>query len=197
MNRSGFTLVELLVAMAIFGLVAVMAFGGLNTVMNTREAVKVQSEELKRLQLAYRLIEQDFEQALDRPVRDPLGDERGALLAQGASAQLLELTRDGWTNPTGQPRTSLQRIQYGLFDAQLLRRYWIVLDQAQDSEPVERALLDGVERVEIRFRDGEGQWHDQWPPVNVEGAPGLPSAAEMTLELQQWGELRWLFRMAG
>ena len=182
--------------MAIFALIAVMAYGGLNTIMNTRAAVQAQADELKRLQLAYRLIQQDFQQISNRPIRDALGDERGAVLALGASAQLLELTRNGWRNPTGQARSSFQRVQYGLVDEELLRRHWLVLDQAQDSEPVERVMLEGVKEIEIRYMDSDQEWHAQWPPANKEGQT-VPLAAEVNLESTHWGELRWLFRVAG
>jgi general secretion pathway protein J len=193
----GFTLIELLIAMAIFAVVAMMAYGGLNTVMSTRVVVQQQAEALKRLQLAYRMMQQDLEQAVNRPIRDTLGGERGALLALGANTELLELTRNGWRNPINQPRSSLQRVQYGLVDEELRRRYWLVLDQAQDSEPVEQTLLDGVQRVEIRYMDSGRQWYDQWPPPNAQGPIGIPRAAEVNLELENWGKLRWLFRLAG
>lgn len=193
----GFTLIELLIAMAIFALVAVMAYGGLNNIMNTRVAVQEQADELKTLQLAYRMIQQDLEQAVNRPIRDALGDQREAFRAQGDTLELLELTRMGWRNPTGQPRSSMQRVQYGVLDEELIRRYWLVLDQPQDSEPVERTLLEGVENIEVRYMDANQEWHAQWPPLNVEQPAPLPSAAEVNIELQNWGELRWLYRLAG
>ncbi len=192
----GFTLIELLIAMAIFALIAVMAYGGLNSIMNTRVAVQEQADELKRLQLAYRILQEDLQLISNRPIRDSLGDERGAVLALGASAQLLELTRNGWRNPTGQARSSFQRVQYGLVDEELLRRHWLVLDQAQDSASIERVLLDGVKELEIRYMDSDREWHTQWPPANKEDQI-LPLAAEVNLESTHWGELRWLFRIAG
>jgi general secretion pathway protein J len=194
---AGFTLIELLVALAIFAVVALLAYGGLNSVLEARTVVAAQAEELTRLQRGYRWLQQDIEQLVARPVRDAYGDTRGALLSLGTSGELLELTRGGWRNPTGQARASLQRVQYGLADGKLLRRHWLVLDQVQSSEPVERELLSGVRHIEIRFMDAERNWHQQWPPANVQGDPGLPLAAEVNLETDQWEALRWLFRLPG
>lgn len=194
---AGFTLIELLVALAIFAVVALLAYGGLNSVLQARATVAAQAEELTRLQRGYHWLQQDIEQVVARPVRDAYGDTRGALLSLGTSGELLELTRGGWRNPTGQARASLQRVQYGLVDGRLLRRHWLVLDQVQGSEPVERELLNGVQRIEIRFMDADRNWHEQWPPANVEGDTGLPLAAEVNVVMDQWEELRWLFRLPG
>ena len=82
-------------------------------------------------------------------------------------------------------------------DGALIRDQWLVLDPAQDSAVLARPLLEeGVESVFIKFYDDQGQWHDAWPPVNEEN-PGLPRLAEVTIETERWGTLRWLFRFPG
>jgi len=70
-----------------------------------------------------------------------------------------------------------------------------VLDRAQDSEPLDRDLLEGVESLELRWLDADGDWQPQWPPPNVPENAGLPRAAEVELRLADRGELRWLFRL--
>ncbi|WJW75225.1 type II secretion system minor pseudopilin GspJ [Thiohalobacter sp. IOR34] len=195
MRMRGFTLLELLVAMAIFALLAMLAYGGLNNVLMTRAGVEAQAEALKRLQLGYRWLQRDLEQAVLRPVRDSLGDSRPALLAGGSFGTLLALTREGWSNPAGQPRSHLQRVVYRLEEDRLLRAYWPALDRAPGAEPLEAVLLEGVSRVELRFLDPAGEWRPQWPPANQQGEAGLPRAVELIVETDAWGALRWLFRL--
>ena len=191
---TGFTLLELLVALAIFALLAVMAYGGLASVLNTRAASDVHADELRALEFTFRNLQRDIEQWVPRDVRDPYGDSRPALRGGPAYGVLLELTRGGWRNPAGLQRSTLQRVSYRLQDGALIRDQWLVLDPAQDSAVLAQPLLEeGVESVFIKFYDGQGQWHDAWPPLNVQN-PGTPRLAEVTIETERWGRLRWLFR---
>ncbi|WP_297527170.1 type II secretion system minor pseudopilin GspJ [Thiohalobacter sp.] len=194
-RHGGFTLIELLVALAIFAVLALLAYGGLNTVMSTRAAVAEQAEALGRLQLLYRRLERDLTQAVDRPVRDAFGDRRPALLGH-LDGNLVELTRAGWRNPAGQPRSELRRVVWRLTDdGGLERAGWWALDRVQGEAPRRERLGEGIERAEVRFLDEADAWHEEWPPRNRPQAPALPRAVELILETEGYGELRWLFRL--
>ncbi len=197
-RQSGFTLVELLVAMAIFAIISVLALGGLNAVATQQSLTRAKLEELARLQRAFEYLYRDFSQVYPRPVRDELGQDReAALLADGRQDYLLRLTRGGWRNPAGLPRGSLQRVQYRLEAGQLMREYWPVLDRPLGMEPYSEVLLDGVDRLAIEFLDADGQWREQWPPLNALNDPALPRprAVRLTLELDGWGEIQRLVEM--
>jgi general secretion pathway protein J len=193
----GFTLLELLVALAIFSVVAVLAYGGLGTVLEQQRLTEESAERLGVLQKTYLIIQRDMEQAVPRPVRDEFGDQQ-SLLIGGASG--LELTRGGWPNPLGHPRSSLQRVGYSLEDQQLVRHSWLVLDRAQDSTPLHQTLARDISRFELRYLDGQNSWQEQWPADDTAAAPQtplleLPRAVEVTIEHDYFGEIRWLFRM--
>ena len=72
-RQRGFTLLELLVALAIFALVSVMAYGGLASVLDQQFATDEIAGQLARLQKTYLLLQRDFEQLVPRPVRDEYG----------------------------------------------------------------------------------------------------------------------------
>ena len=195
----GFTLLELLVALAIFSVVAVLAYGGLGTVLEQQGLTEENAERLGVLQKTYLIIERDIEQAVPRPVRDQFGDVQ-TLLVGGAAG--LEFTRGGWPNPLGHPRSSLQRIGYSLEDQELVRHSWLVLDRAQDSEALHQTLAGDITRFELRYLDGQDSWREQWPGEDATGnsetpALELPRAVEVTLEHEYFGEIRWLFRLPG
>ena len=78
-RRGGFTLLELLVSLAIFALLATMAYTALNMVLNMRKEVEKRADRLTELQTAFMVMERDIEQAIARPIRDDLGDEQAAL----------------------------------------------------------------------------------------------------------------------
>ena len=196
MKQKGFTLVELLVAVAIFAVVAMVAYGGLNSVMNTSRMSAGETKRLDNLQRTFLQMASDFEQAVDRSVRDDLGDDSAAMVYTSAPLSL-QLTRAGWVNPAEQLRSSLQRVNYVLEQDRLLRLYWNDLDRLQGATVRRRLLLEHVDEFEIRFLDSSSNWQDQWPPLSAEGGGGLPRAIEVKLKLPDWGELRRVYALPG
>lgn len=194
MNRQrGFTLLELLVALAIFALIGAAAYSGLASVLATRQALAADSARLQQLQLAFGWLRRDIEQAAPRPVRDSTGSEQPALLGNDHDGTVLELTRDGRDNPLNLPRSALERLGYRLQDGRLLRLSWPVLDGAAADAVQTSRLLDQVESLQFRFLDGTGRWLDHWPPASDSPLARLPRAIELQLTVSGWGRLRRLF----
>lgn len=198
-RESGFTLLELVVAIAIFGLMSAMAYGGLNSVLKTRDHADLQADRLAEVQKAFTIIGRDVEQAINRPARDNYGGEMLPLLGGGYGSAVLELSRNGRRNPMGQLRSSLQRVAYQLADGELQRQSWRVLDRSIDSEPQTARLLTKVKTVELRFMNKDHEWEPQWPSITTlpGDPPTLPLAVEMTLELEDWGRLSRILEVAG
>jgi general secretion pathway protein J len=197
-SSAGFTLLELLVALAIFSLLAVMSYNGLKIVLDQQAATEVQAEALAELQKVYLLLQRDVEQVVPRPIRDEYGDEQPAL----AGGDALQLTRGGWSNPAGRLRSSLQRVGYAFEDGQLVRYSWGVLDRAQDSEPQRQPLIGDIGEMTIRYLDGKNEWQDRWPNPLASGdgtavMTALPRAVEITLDHEKFGPLVWVFRLPG
>lgn len=196
---AGFTLLEMLVAIAVFAIMAAMAYGGLMSVLHTRHDTTAHMERLTQLQTAYMDMERDLQEVTPRPIRDQLGSPEPALMGGTGAGVVVEATRGGYQNPAGLRRSTLQRVAYRLQDGRLIRDTWTVLDRAQDSAPQETDLLDDVQSVDIRFMDQHQQWQDTWPPPGTGQTPvglvSLPTAVEVVMELKDWGHIRWLFRL--
>jgi general secretion pathway protein J len=196
-QQNGFTLLELLVAMGIFAVLAAMAYSGLNSVMTARQVTNQHADRLAQLQMAFLWLGRDVEQAVDRSIRDEYGDVQPAMLGVETGRYQLELTHTGWRNPAGRARSNLQRVAYGIRDGALVRAYWNVLDRAQDSQPLESVLLDEVDKLELRFLDEKSKWRDSWPGGQLGSRPSTvpPKAVEVTLETKAEGRITRLFRV--
>ncbi len=193
-KQRGFTLLELIIAISIFGVIMVMAYGALRHIADTAHHLEQRSEQLADLQRAFFIISKDFQLLADRKIRDQFGDEQPALRVDDEGR--VEFTRSGWRNPLGQLRSSLQRVAYHLEEGVLYRDYWRVLDRAQDSEPLRTDLIKNVEKFEVELLPPKGEeWASTWPPYNnnPEQVPAsLPKMVKVTLGLKGVGDV-WRF----
>lgn len=194
----GFTLLELLVSMAIFAIIGVMAMGGLNSILTQQAQTKIQLQRLQQVQRAIRLITADLAEASPRAVRDELGSGIQPPFATGVGTNdLIVLTRDGWRNPFAiQRRGTLQRVQYRLESGKLLREYWRVLDRTLTEPPRSQTLLEDVDSIDLQFLDNgspanpAGELQPQWPPIQTKSGTAAsvrPRAVKLQLRLKQWG----------
>lgn len=199
-QQSGFTLLELVVAVAIFAVMYTIAASGLSSALKSREGVEAQAERLAELQKGMLIFSRDVEQAVNRPIRDAYADEKAALVGNSFGSEILEFTRGGLRNPANYDRSHLQRVGYVLQEGELWRLTWSRLDRSLDSEPRMAKLLGGVTSIELRFLGRNNQWQGYWPPPDS-GDPNatpepLPRAIEINLELEDWGKIRRLLRVA-
>ena len=198
-RQTGFTLLELLVAVGVFAILGVLAYGGLNSVLATQAHSKLEADRLKALQMSMRYLQRDIEQFVNRPVRDKFGDKRPALIV--GDEPILELTHAGWRNPAGLLRSQLQRITYHLNEEDtLVRMTWPLLDGTNVEELLQTPLLNEVEKVDIRVLDEDGEWQKRWPPLNETAANQVetlppPVALEITLTVHPWGDIRRLIAL--
>jgi len=197
----GFTLLELLVAVAVFAILSAMAYGGLRNVIDNSQQTESAMQRLQQVQLTMLNISRDFTQLSSRSIRDEYGNSSNYILTGQGADIFIEFTRGGRRNPAELLRSHLQRVAYRLEENRLSRLHWPHLDRTQEMEPYESVLLEDVETVGIRFLDSNNEWQNEWPPLDATGLPGADTvtliAIEFTLELQDWGELVRIFKVSG
>lgn len=208
--HSGFTLIEVLIAMAITAFVSVLSYQTLSTAIAGIESARDSSERLHEINRAFTVVSRDVRQITNRPVVDEFGQLASAVSGGPLARDPLRVTRSGWHNSTGAPRSTLQRVAYRVEEGQLIRLTYPVLDRTTAIEPTETVLLDGVDNLEFRFLPSINElevdrdqvidrrlWQENWLAevgfTNLIISP--PAAIEMRITLSDWGELERLYVM--
>lgn len=158
-KRSGFTLLEMVIAMAIFAVIMIIVMGGLNMVMRAQEKVSVRAKRLGEIQMAMAVLSRDLRQIVPRPIRDNNGELKDALIVDRTNPIRLEFTTGGLANPQATyQRSTLQRVGYGLDKTWLVRYSWPVLDRVANTVSSERHLLNGVVGFDIQYMNVRGEF---------------------------------------
>ncbi|GGA88725.1 type II secretion system protein J [Neiella marina] len=197
MNQRGFSLLEILVAVAIFSIIGIASYGTLTTVQKADVRSQQYADDFERLQRALWVMERDFMQATVRQVRID-GDAPSTVLfahtrGRGETdSDTVAFTRAGWLNPFNQlPRGEVQGVVYRVEENQLQRLHTLYPDQATGIEPHTRVLIEDIESFKVRLYVGDS-WVENW---NKERA--LPKAVEVTVTSKAFGAIRRVFLMTG
>ena len=195
--QQGFTLIELIIAIAIFSLIGLSSTLILNGVLTANETSMRHGDVMANMQRGLLFMRRDFEQIQARGITDEFGNEQATVVGQGF---VVEFTHNGWSNPlpSYHRRSSLQRVRYRLEEDVLIREYWPNLDRAQNSLPLKANLLHSIKRFVVRYYDPQDkQWLEQWPPLEPERKRELPAVIEVLVESETLGEIRRLYGTVG
>ena len=188
---NGFTLFEMVIAVSIFALMGVIAFGGLGQMTRTGQAVADANDRLSDLQFAVVYFNREWIQVSPRRIRNQFGDEEPNI---DIDDNVITFTRSGWSNLLGQRRSTLQRVQYLLLDNKFVRRHWRSLDQGIAEQPIQTVLLENVESMEVVFQDVLGKSIEEWPR-EAGSDNGEPILLMFRLELPDMGEITRLLEV--
>jgi len=195
-NQQGFTLLEVLIAVAIFALISLAGFTILNTVLQSEERSKQRIARINEIQRAFLIMERDFLQITRRTIRvDGEKPLAGYIHTEqnnfSASSQAIAFVRSGWTNPgLLMPRGDLQSVAYRLNDNVLERLHFNFVDAVVGQEPKVRPLLSKVKELDFAYYDGK-KWQKQLRKNSI------PMAIAIELELEDYGNIRREFLVAG
>lgn len=171
--EDGFTLVEMLVALVIFSLLATAGVGILRSSLNTQSAVDARLSDLGRIGRLHALLSSDLGQAVDRPTRAS-GGTRPAFTGDPSAMQLVSA---GWSNLDGGARSELQRVEWRLTGNALNRTGFPQLD-GSDAGATSATLVRDLGSASLRYRMLDGSWASSFRSSELEP---LPSAVELTL----------------
>lgn len=190
---SGFTLIEILIALFIFAILSTIAAIGLRSVIRSYRHVSVTQQRWQRLLIAETLLRQDVSQIVMRSIMNADAHQEPPLMSLNNG---FVFTRNGVINPFDRfPRSDLQRVGYVLQDHQLIRLTWQAFDLGfTKKKPDQRVLLKNVEDMNVTFIDNHGKTSSQWPLAygsnqQVSSLSILPKAIKVTVLLRHQGRL--------
>ncbi|MCE0493859.1 type II secretion system minor pseudopilin GspJ [Vibrio salinus] len=196
-RNQGFTLIEMLVAVAILAMLSLLAYQILYQVQISNDVSEKKSQQINTLQKAIIVLDSDFRQIADRKFRtngaessdQKLFWEDGLLGKQGKS---LLFTRLGWGNHQWQfPRGEVIKVGYRLNAGKLERLWWRYPDTVVGDTGNVTTVLDGVSAFDVRFYY-DGKWLNHWDKEDV-----LPAALSVRLMLDDYGKIERTYLVAG
>jgi general secretion pathway protein J len=193
----GLTLIELLVALAIFSVLSGVAYRALTVVLESRGRIEQETAKWRELAMFFARVEQDFAAAAPRSIRDTGQRNVPAFMGNAAGPRLQEgmvlLTRTGFAADPAAVDPA-RRVGYRLRGGMVELLTWNVLDQAPTSVPRANGVLHGVQAMELRYLDRRGQSHATWPPAGLrDAATAIPAGVELAVTLTSGERITRLF----
>ena len=186
-RERGFTLVEMLIALAIFGMITAAGVTLLGLAARTQESADARLAEVGALRRLSALMTADLALATPRIHRDAAGAPQAAFAgASGEQSEALLLFARAGDEERGAARDG-----WRLRERRLERLAFARLDGAAPAVAI--PVVDGVTSARLRYRDREGDWRDAWDPTDP---TQLPRALALDLATDDHGEVRLLFLVA-
>jgi len=205
-KQQGFTLLEIIIAMAIAALIGVGAMELLNSATTAHRNIQEQGERYNQIERAFLFLSNDIQQLAPRNFRDEFGDTKNNLTSDDSIGKThLSFTRLGRRNPALLARSNLEKLTYLVDDVPpdylkndpVLKSNWLKRisyafpDGMAADQGLARVLLDDVESIKAEFFDGE-EWTDYWPVDDGQGITSsstvnLPVAVKISLDLKDLG----------
>lgn len=168
-SRAGFSLVEMLVALTIFALIAGTGVGLLRASVDTQAAVDGRLADVGELGRLHALLAGDLGQAVDRP-----GQPGDRPQFQGEASRMA-FTRAGWSNLDGSARSDLQQVAWRFGQGELVRTGH---DRTAPDKGIDAVFAKDLASAAIRYRRFDGSWV---PAFTSSPEEPLPAAVELTL----------------
>jgi general secretion pathway protein J len=206
LRNRGFTLLELLVAIAILAVVGALGYRGLNSVLEAEARLQSESRRWSDIALLFSQLSEDLTMAVGRTARDAAGLTGPALALTGGAAPAVDAgsaMASGGTTVAGADaqlvvtrlgigegaagQSAPRRVGYRLRDGALEYLVWPDLDAAPGTAPAAYELLGGVADLKWQALDLDGRWGSVWPASG--SADTLPRAVSVRVTLADGSEI--------
>lgn len=182
----GFTLIEILIALTIFSIMATITSSVLYAVFQSRDKTISHAVKLSEVQMAFVLIERDLTQIVNHPIKTALTKESAVL----GEENIIHFTRGGIVNPLNSKKEStFNRVIYLLENGIFLRKNQMAVNTNQTISHYEKILLTDITELRFNYIDANNQVLSHW--YNKK----LPKAIRITIKTKQWGKLSQIYSL--
>jgi len=190
-QSAGFTLLEVLVAIGVFSVVAIISYSTLDTYIDQRERLTEHYGKLERLQRLFILLERDIQFSVGRTVRNG-GEKLPAIMSEQADVLIaMTVAQADVQSAAG---VSLKRVEWQFDGKELVRSQWNVLDHNGNIEPAQLLVSEEIENIEFSyFLYSENQGMDS--RTSLENGE-FPAGIELNLTLTSGASYRRVFVVA-
>lgn len=194
-RQRGFTLLEVLVAIAVFAMLSLSAYQVMNGVLLSDQQSQDHNARLQEIQRAMVMMDNDFRQVVARKTRNQGEAPTDKLLLSGeyqldSSSQGIIFTRTGWQNPQQMfPRGENVRVGYRIIEDTLERVWFRYPDTVVGSEPLIRQVLADVTKLSFRFYSNK-KWQEAWGEAGA-----LPEGIMVQMTLEDFGEIERVYML--
>jgi general secretion pathway protein J len=191
----GFTLVELLAALLILSLLAIMSYRALSAVLDSRDHLREETGKWRRVEGFFDRLQHDLLLAAPRPTRASSTDSAATVPAWRGAADNLGSSLEFSRFAAAEGGDAAHHLAYRLNDRHEIELWlWPALDAAPGIQPQRYALLGGVQRFDVQYLDPALAWVNQWPEAG-QAAAALPRALRVSVTLASGEQIVRVFAL--
>lgn len=159
-TQQGFTLLEILVAIALMTVVSVISYTSLNSLIEGKQHTDKVAAQLQAEIITSRQLNSDFESIINRQIKSNRGETLEPLFGNSRN---LTFARNGYANPLSQRRSELQRVNWFFQNGQLIRRQTQYLEVQQNPQWQQRVYLKNLKAIKFEYVSTVGVASQRWP----------------------------------
>jgi general secretion pathway protein J len=157
--KKGFTLIEVLISLAILSIIAIVSTNFLQSSIDLRNQSKSKVDDIKVFNLGVSTIRRDLMSTVNLPMRDNFGNQLPNFIGSNTDKKITFL---GFINRIDSSRSSISRIEYLFDDTKFIRRVYFTADPYDYDDHIDSVIFDNIDDVEISFLS-DNRWFTEWP----------------------------------
>jgi len=220
-KNNGFTLIEVLLAMSIFAVLALLSTVSIQRLINTHQLHSEKTRQLQELRGAYILLTRDLQQMINRPVRDAYGSILPAFVGQ---SDIMDPLSGGWNDLPGRlvfaftrggvmnvqhvvyKKSSLLRVVYMFDSNQLVRYVYGDVDRSSRSGWQRQVVIRDIDDIRVVYWDVFAMLQERNWTTGIMGVieqdmftdnsafTTLPKGITIQLFIEDIGNIEWVLR---
>lgn len=198
MKNNGYTLIEIMIALAVFAILSVITATSMYQSFDIRSRLNLKSNQLNEILEAITLIKHDTDQIIDRAI---INNELLMFPPFTGFPQYLEFSHGGIVNPNNtEPRSTLQRVAYICDKSKLIRRTWDSIDIPIRDKGLDKVIISNLNECKFSYISHSKHIFEEWRDYAVQQnqkKESIPLAIRFNLKFEKLGSISLDFAIPG